>query len=125
MQIIFDTSALIRFFSDDNPRLADKVEKLIEQQQNIQVPDVVFPELEYVLTKQYKSPKAEVLKAYQFLQNQRNIKKSPYIDGAIEIFENTNLDMADCIIAAQSMKGKLASFDEDMLKIKGVNAFWK
>ena len=33
--------------------------------------------------------------------------------------------MADCIIVAQSIKGKLATFDKDMLAIKGVNGFWK
>jgi len=33
--------------------------------------------------------------------------------------------MADCIIAAESLKGLLASFDKVLLKVENVKPFWK
>jgi len=47
--IVLDTSALIRFFTNDIPHQAEKVKKIIETGKRIKIPDVVFPEIEYVL----------------------------------------------------------------------------
>jgi hypothetical protein len=33
--------------------------------------------------------------------------------------------MANCIIAAESLKGKLASFEEKLLKIEGIKSYWQ
>lgn len=125
MQIVLDTNVLIRFFTDDIPAKADKVEKLIKGEKNIVIPDVVFPELEYILVKEYGLPKSKVVEAYHFLLSQENIKKSAYIRTAFEIYQKTKLDMADCIIAAESLKGLLASFDKDLLKVENIKPFWK
>ena len=125
MQIVLDTSALIRFFTNDIPEKADKVEKLIEKEKYIVIPDVVFPELEYVLTSGYALPRNNIPDAYRFILSRENIKTSPYIKKAAELFGRTNLDMADCIIAAQSMKDRLASFDKELLEVENINPFWK
>lgn len=125
MRTVLDTSALIRFFSNDILQKAEKVEKLIEDGNYIIVPDVVFPELEYVLAGAYHLPHNKILDAYRFILSRENIKTSPYIKSAVEIFSKTNLDMADCIIAAQAKKGKLASFDKELLKTEDVIPFWK
>ena len=122
MQIVLDTSALIRFFTNDVPGKAEKVEKLIEDGKYIIIPDVVFPELEYVLSSGYALPRTKILDAYRFILSRENIKTSTYIKKATEIFGETNLDMADCIIAAQSEKGKLASFDKELLKVKSIKS---
>jgi predicted nucleic acid-binding protein len=55
----------------------------------------------------------------------RNISLTKEAREAITIFKNSKLDMADCIIAAYSMKGSLASFDKELLNIAGINPFWK
>lgn len=125
MQIVLDTNALIRLFTDDIPAKAERVEKLLEEEKEIFVPDVVFPELEYILMKKYGLPRSKVIDACLFLLSQENVKKSTHIKKAIEIYRRTKLDMADCIIAASSLKGSLASFDKDLLKVKEVNPFWK
>lgn len=125
MQIVLDTNVLIRLFTDDIPVKADKVEKLLEKEKKVIVPDVVFPELEYILIKKYGLPRSKVIESYHFLITQENIKKSIYIKVAFEIYQKTKLDMADCIIAAESLKGLLASFDKNLLKAPKVKPFWK
>ena len=125
MQIVLDTSTLIRFFTNDIPQKAEKVEKLIENEKYIVIPDVVFPELEYVLASAYILPRNKILDAYRFILSRENIKTFPYIKKAAELFGKTNLDMADCIIVAQSGKGKLASFDKELLEVENINPLWK
>ncbi len=124
MQVILDTSTLIRFFTNDSPEKAKKVEKLIQEAAEIFIPDVVFPELEYVFDRRYNLPRNKIIEAFRFLAAQNNIKTSPYISEAIKIFEDSKLDMADSIIASQSKRGKLASFDKELLNIEGVRPEW-
>lgn len=125
MKIVLDTSALIRFFTRDIEEKAQKVKKLLDSDIDIFIPDVVFPELEYILMKKYGMPRSKIIEAYLFLLSQENVKKSAYIKKAIEIYQKTKLDMADCIIAAESQKGLLASFDKGLLKASKVKPYWK
>lgn len=125
MKIVLDTSALVRFFTRDIEKKAQKVKKLLESDTDIFIPDVVFSELEYILIKKYGLPRSKVIESYHFLITQENIKKSIYIKKAVEIYQKTKLDMADCIIAAQSMGGSLASFDKKLLKAPKVKPFWR
>lgn len=125
MQVVIDTSALIRFFTEDIPAKASLVEKLLEKEKRIFVPDVVFPELEYILVSQHKFSRKELLEVYAFLVSRNNIYMTPQAKASISIFENSDLDMADCVIASYSLKGKLASFDKELLKVEKVKPFWK
>ena len=122
--LILDTSALIRFFTNDIPVKAQKVKKVVQSKEKIKIPDVVFPELEYVLLgKSYNATKTKILKAFEFLALQKNIILTKEVRGAIEIYKETKLDIADCIIVASSLKNKLFSFDKQLLKVKGVKSF--
>ncbi|PIR79818.1 MAG: hypothetical protein COU25_03565 [Candidatus Levybacteria bacterium CG10_big_fil_rev_8_21_14_0_10_35_13] len=125
MNTILDTSSLLRFFTNDEPLKAIKVKELLENGKNLYIPDVVFPELEYVLTDHYNSSRENIIKIFQFLSSQKNIKVSANIKKALPIFEKTKFDIADCIIAASSFKGSLASFDKELLQVKGINSIWK
>ena len=62
---------------------------------------------------------------FKFLTSKNNLKTTENIKVAVEIYQKTKLDMADCIIAAESLKGLLASFDKDLLKVEKVKAYWK
>ena len=125
MRIIVDTSALVRFFTDDIPQKASLVEKLFKDEKGIFIPDVVFPEMEYILIQKYKFPREKLLHIYIFLSSRNNVHVTKEAKNAIAMFEKTKLDMADCIIAAYSMKGSLASFDSKLLEISGINPFWQ
>jgi predicted nucleic-acid-binding protein len=98
---------------------------LLEKEKNIYIPEVVFPEVEYVLTDQYGISREKLITIFQFLSSQKNIKLSQYLKKAITIFEKTHLDMADCIIASYALKGALASFDRELLEVQGINCVWK
>lgn len=124
--ICLDTNALVRFFTNDDPKKALKVKKLLEKEKEILVPEVVFPELEYVLAGNYQASRKKIVEVFQFLVSQPNIKLNSRIKEAIGLFKQTKLDIADCLIAAYSLKekNKLASFDKKLLSIKGVRGYW-
>jgi predicted nucleic acid-binding protein len=123
--IVLDTSCLIRFLTKDDPKKASSVKKLIEGEKQLAIPDVVFPELEYVLqTETYNASRTNVLKSFKFLTTQKNIQVSKSVKIAVGLYENTKLDMADCLIAAAAIneKGKMASFDNELLKTPGITS---
>lgn len=122
---VLDTSALIRYFARDDKVKAKKTKLLLETEKELVIPDVVLPEIEYVLIRLPKATRAELIKAFRFLNSLRNISLTKEAREAIAIYEKSKLDMADCIIAAYSMKGSLASFDNGLLGITGINPFWK
>lgn len=122
--IFLDTNSLIRFFTNDEPKQALKVKRLLEKEEKVFIPEVVFPELEYVLSGSYQASRKKIITAFQFLVSRSNIRLTLATKRAIEIFKQTMLDMADCLIAANSLKGKLASFDKKLLGVRGVKKYW-
>lgn len=122
--IVLDTNSLIRFFTNDDPKKAVKVKKLLEEEKKIFIPEVVFPELEYVLRGSYNASRKKIIKAFKFLLAQSNIKLTQTTKKAVELFERTRLDMADCLIAGHSLKNRLASFDKKLLSVKGIKKYW-
>ena len=125
MLIVLDTNSLIRFFTNDIPDKAKKVKDLLEKEKNVSIPEVVFPELEYVLLEQYKISRKQIIEIFRFLSSQKNIRLSLLVKKAINIYEDSKLDFADCLIASYSLKGKLASFDKELLELGKVKPFWK
>ena len=124
-KVYLDTSSLIRFFTKDDESKASKVKEILEKEKYLIIPDVVFPEIEYILRRLYKTERTEIIKIFQFLTSLTNLKLSKTIKQAITIFETTHLDVADCLIAASSLGNKLASFDNDLLKTPGVTSYWE
>lgn len=111
MQVL-DTSALIRFFSNDVPAKGRQVRLLLESTEKISIPDVVFPELEYVLSSPvYAVKRADILDAFYYLTSRKQTLVSSQVRMAITIFSQTTLDMADCIVLASSLGNSLVSFD--------------
>ncbi len=123
--IVLDTSTLIRYFIQDDKVKAEKVKQLLETEKELYIPDVVFPEIEYVLTRISKATRTELIKTFRFLMSLRNISLTKEVREAISIFAQSKLDMADCIIASYSLKGKVASFDKELLDIKEIKSFWQ
>lgn len=121
--IIIDTSALVRFFTNDDKIKANKVKNLLEKEE-IFLPDIVFTELNYVLTKLYKIEKTELVKIYQFLLSQNNIKTSQEIKEALELFKTMPLSVADCLIAVCAKTEILASFDQKLIKTTKAKSYW-
>src|SRR3989338_8892433 len=98
MKVHLDTNTLIRFFSKDDTHKALQVKKLLESKNDLVISDVVFPELEYVLEAvPYSLSKHEVCALFRFLISRSNITVSSSGKTAVQLFEKSNLDMADCI----------------------------
>ena len=122
--IVLDTSSLIRFFTNDIPQKASIVRRSLESEERIKIPDVVFPELEYVLLgKSYNSTRAKVFSACEFLVTKKNVIVSKEVKLALDYYEATNLDFADCIIAATAIGQKLLSFDNKLLSLINKKGF--
>ena len=112
-----DTSALVRFFTNDEPRKALKVKAVMEGQK-VKVPDVVLPELEYVLLgKIYNSTRENLVRGFEYLVNSKNINVSKEAKLGIEIYKTSRLDMADCIIISSAKSRNLLTFDDKMSEI--------
>lgn len=122
--VTLDTNSLIRFATRDDERKSQKVKNLLKSRQKLYIPDVVFPELEYVLTKAHGLSRDKLTDFFESLVSLRNLTVNAYISNAIKLFSRSKLDMADCIIAAQSGNGSLASFDRQLLKVEGVKSYW-
>lgn len=110
---ILDTNTLIRFLTRDVPEQALFVKKLLSSNTQLHIPDVVFPEVEYVLERHYGIPRDTITQYYYAMIGKNNINVSPHIPLAVTIFEETTFDMADCIVAAVAISNDsdLKTFD--------------
>lgn len=122
--VYLDTNTLIRYFTNDDKEKAQLVTKLLDSEKVIGIVDVVFPEIEYVLSGVYAASREKIINAFKFIVALPNVKLSKIIRQAVSLYENTTLDMADCIIVVYSFGESLASFDENLLKITEVKKFW-
>lgn len=122
--VVLDTSVLARYFTGDDRVKAKKAAELLESEEDLLVPEVVFVETEYVLKKLYKASRKQVLEVFNFLISRRNMEISTATREAVEMFGKNNLSLADCLVAVAAKGGRLASFDEKLLKINGVENYW-
>ncbi len=74
MFIVLDINTLIRLFVNEEPAKAQKAQELLESQQKLDIPDVVFSEIEYVPMNACNSPWERVIKVFSILLAQKNIK---------------------------------------------------
>lgn len=123
--IILDTSALIRFFTRDNETKAQKVKKLIETSSvELVLIEPVLMELVFTLLKVYKLQKIKVVEIVKFLLTRHNIKVDQELREGVSLYESNNLSITDCLVIAHAKGYKIASFDEKMIKVKGVKSAW-
>lgn len=116
--IVFDTSALVRFLTNDDPKKALEVKKILDSNNKISIPDVVFPEIEYVLLSgMYEVSRKKLTKTFRFLVSRKQTQISDVVQKAVELYADSKLDMADCIVAASALDEELYSFDEKLQKL--------
>ena len=126
-KIFLDTNIFLRFFVADDLKshtetanlfLRFKAGKLIPYTSNM-----VMSELIYVLIKIYKQPKQEVLNKISTLLKIRNLIliEKTNTHAALELYQNLNIKLGDCLIATQIPKGVvLCTYDEEFKKIPGL-----
>jgi predicted nucleic-acid-binding protein len=126
-----DTNIFIRYFTQDDPIKAKAVQKLIKKVQTkeveLTISEVILVEIVQVLSSKvlYALPSDEVVKRLRPLLALENLKiehKKVYLT-ALDLYQQHNIDFADCILAAKSFKydsSLIYSYDRDFDKIEGV-----
>jgi len=89
-----DTSILVRYFTNDIPKQAERAQEIIEGNEILQINSIIILETAYVLTKIYKYSRESV------------------IDALALFIQRKNIEMADIpkeIVASAIIKGKTLS----------------
>ena len=124
---LIDTNVVLRYLLGDHPEFSPKAEAFMLDVSNgvkkAEILDVVIVECIYVMEKYYEIPKTEIVKKLSGILNFSGIVNSDRSEilQALLKYENSNIDIVDCIIAAPYTPEKgVNSFDKDMKKLKAV-----
>lgn len=124
--IVLDTNAILRLVTLDLPKEAKLVRELINSGVDLAVPEVVFPEIEYNLKRGYGYSRDQIGNIFSYIASLENVQISSEILYAVNLFNSSKLDMADCVVAAYARdENVLASFDKELLKLSGVKSYFK
>ena len=125
---LVDTNVILRYLLGDHPEFSPRAEVfMLDVSQGVkkaEIPDVVIVECIYVMEKYYEIPKNEIVDKLSRILNFSGIVNPdrPEILKALLKYENSKIDIVDCILAAHSSPEKVViSFDKDMKKLKAVS----
>jgi predicted nucleic-acid-binding protein len=119
--IALDTTVLVRFFVDDpdDPEAArQRPAAVAALEERVFVPVTVLLELEWVLRGFYKSPRAEILRAFRALAgfNHVSLEDRTQFLAALDAYA-TGLDFADALhVARSSRAASFRTFDRRLAK---------
>lgn len=129
MKVFLDTSILIRLFTHDLPDKVEECERIFEfiKEGRIKpyISNVVYMELIFVLTRQYKFKKSIVVKVLEDLFKLRNLTliEKTNTKQALQLYNDENIKYGDCLIAGQIPKGViLVTYDTDFSKIPSIKS---
>jgi len=125
---LIDTNVVLRYLLGDHPEFSPKTEAFMfdvsEGVKKAEIPDVVIVECICVMEKYYEIPKTEIVEKLSGILNFSGVvnpDRSEILEALLK-YENSNIDIVDCILAARSSPEKVViSFDKDMKKLKGVS----
>ena len=125
---LIDTNVVLRYLLGDHPEFSPKAEAFMfdvsKGVKKAEILDVVIVECIYVMEKYYEIPKTEIVEKLSGILNFSGIvnpDRSEILEALLK-YENSNIDIVDCILAASSSPEKVViSFDKDMKKLKAVS----
>ena len=125
---LIDTNVILRYLLGDHKSFSPKAKafmELISQgTKKAEIPSVVIVECVYVMEKFYKIPRNEIVDTLTKILNFSGIvnpDKSEILEALFK-YANTNTDIVDCMLAAQSSPEKvIISFDKDFDKLKAIS----
>ena len=125
---LIDTNVILRYLLEDHAKFSPKAEAFMtavsKGTKKADIMDVVIVECIYVMSKFYKIPKDEIVEKLSGILNFSgivNIGKSNILEALLK-YRDLNIDIVDCILAANSSNSKIViSFDNDMSKLKAVS----
>jgi len=125
---LIDTNVVLRYLLGDHAEFSSRAEAfmadLSEGTKKAEILDVVIVECVYVMEKYYEIPKSEIVEKLSGILNFSGIvnpDRSEILEAMLK-YENSNIDIVDCILAARSSPEKVViSFDKDIEKLKAVS----
>jgi predicted nucleic-acid-binding protein len=125
---LIDTNVVLRYLLGDHPEFSPKAEAFMldvsKGVKKVEILDIVIVECIYVMEKYYEIPKIEIVEKLSGILNFSGIvnpDRSEILEALLK-YENSNVDIVDCILAARSSPEKVViSFDRDMKKLKAVS----
>lgn len=123
--VAVDTNVLLDYRLKRQPGF-NKSEKLINNclsgEIQIFIPNIVFPELEWVLRSYYKEPKEKIVEFLEELLDLEGVimREKVEVVQALLLFEQTNIKLTDAIILIQIQNfgpDEFLTFDENLKKI--------
>lgn len=119
-----DTNLFIRYFTNDDPKKADRVDRLLEQAVNgkieLMTAEIVLAEVVWVLESYYELEKARIAEMLKAILSTPGIKvlNGKIVQNALKYYSDKNIDFVDAYIVAVMEKYKIAgiySFDKKHL----------
>ena len=125
---LIDTNVVLRYLLGDHPEFSPKAEAFMfdvsKGVKKAEILNVVIVECIYVMEKYYEIPKTEIVEKLSGILNFSGIvnpDRSEILEALLK-YENSNIDIVDCILAARSSPEKVViSFDKDIKKLKAVS----
>ncbi len=125
---LINTNVVLRYLLGDHPEFSPKAQAFMfdvsKGVKKAEILDVVIVECIYVMEKYYEIPKTEIVEKLSGILNFSGIvnpDRSEILEALLK-YENSNIDIVDCILAACSSPEKVViSFDKDMKKLKAVS----
>lgn len=124
MKVFIDTSIFVRFLTHDVSTKVAECERLFELIKDgkikAYISSVVFMELVFVLTRQYKFDKETVITALTNLLTLRNLAviEETNTKQSLLLYKEYNIKYGDCLIATQIPKEVvLVTYDSEFTKI--------
>jgi predicted nucleic-acid-binding protein len=120
--IILDANVILRYLLQDNAKLYPQAEEIFNKSLlgdiKLFIPIFVFAEVVYVLQKVYKVDRPTISEVLSEILEIKSVKTEDkdILRKALEIYASKNLDFADCLLCAYSLRFEVVSFDEGVNK---------
>ena len=125
-RVYADTNLFIRFFTGDPDNQAQESRKFLDQvsrgKYELFICDLIVTEIIYVLESIYHLDRNEVVEKILAIAETDNtiIENRQVILGALDLYEEKNIDFIDAYLASHSVKNNcdtVFTFDKDFRKI--------
>jgi len=125
-RVYADTNLFIRFFTGDSDNQSQESKKFLDQvskgKYELFVCDLIVAEIIYVLESIYHLDRNEVVEKILAIAETDNtiIENRQVILGALDLYEEKNIDFIDAYLASHSVKNNcdtIFTFDKDFRKI--------
>ncbi len=122
MSVLVDTNVLVRHLTGDPSEQAARATRLLSEERDLVVPDLVIAEMVYVLESVYGAARPTVAAAVRSVLtfDSIHVADEPLLLRTVEVYELGRLDFAESYLIAMAERtgiGVIASFDRSIDRI--------